>query len=78
MVKVAAAVGESRMTYKSMNDSAAASLVFGRNANDAPAAKGHVLHRVWSERSWAVAVLFAGLLIGSLVMVIANEAINRW
>jgi PAS domain S-box-containing protein len=61
------------MTYKSMNDSAASSLEFERNANDAPAAKGHLLHRVWSERSWAVAVLFAGLLIGSWVMVIANE-----
>jgi PAS domain S-box-containing protein len=61
------------MTHKSMNDSAAASLEFERNANDAPAAKGHLLHRVWSERSWAVAVLFAALLISSWVMVIANE-----
>jgi PAS domain S-box-containing protein len=61
------------MTYKDMSDSAAASLGFERNANDAPAANGHLLHRVWSERNWAVAVLFAGLLIGSWVMVIANE-----
>ncbi len=45
------------MTDKDMSDSA----------------EGRLLHRVWSERSWAIAVLFAGLLIGSWVMVIANE-----
>jgi len=33
-----------------------------------------VLQRVWQERNWTVAVLFAVLLIGSWVMVIANVA----
>jgi len=61
------------MTYKDMSDSAATSLGFERNAGDAPVANGRLLRRVWSERNWAVAVLFAGLLIGSWVMVIANE-----
>src|SRR4030095_1879457 len=62
------------MTYKDMSDSAAASLGFERNAGDAPVTNGRWLHRVWSERNWAVAVLFAGLLIGRWVMAIANEA----
>ena len=61
------------MTYNDMSDSAAASLGFERNADHAPVANGRLLHRVWSERNWAVAVLFASLLIGSWVMVIANE-----
>ncbi|HUL09512.1 MAG TPA: PAS domain-containing protein [Candidatus Acidoferrum sp.] len=32
------------------------------------------LQRVWEERNWTAAILFAGLLVGSWVMVIANEA----
>jgi PAS domain S-box-containing protein len=61
------------MTYKRLNESAATSFEFERNAKDAPAAARRLLHRVWSERNWTVAVLFAGLLLGSWVMVIANE-----
>ena len=65
-------MGESRITCKDMSDSAA-SLGFQRNVNDASVTNGRLLHRVWSEQNWAVAVLFAALLIGSWVMVIANE-----
>src|SRR5262245_65006971 len=39
-----------------------------------PVSAKRALQRVWQERNWSVAVLFAGLLIGSWIMVIANEA----
>ena len=60
------------MAYKSMSDSAADSFV-EPNATGTPAATRHLLQRVWWERNWVVAVLFAGLVIGSWVMVLANE-----
>jgi PAS domain S-box-containing protein len=61
------------MTYRSINDSTAASVEFESDAKISPAAARHLLPRVWLERSWAVAVLFASLLIGSWTVVIANE-----
>jgi PAS domain S-box-containing protein len=45
---------------------------FTRGAKAVFAEKRIDLHRAWSERNWTVAVLFAGLLLGSWVMVIAN------
>src|ERR1700741_3713371 len=58
------------MRYKNRNDSTAV----WRTVNDFPVSAKRALQRVWHERNWTVAVLFAGLLIGSWVMVIANEA----
>jgi PAS domain S-box-containing protein len=45
-----------------------------QTAGDSPMPARRALQRVWQERHWTVAVLFAGLLIGSWVMVLANEA----
>lgn len=58
------------MAFKSSNDSAAV----GQTASEPPVAVWRALQRVRQERNWIVAVLFAGLLIGSWVMVIANVA----
>jgi hypothetical protein len=62
--------GEGRMRYKNRNDSTAVR----QTASESPATTRHVLQRVWQERNWTVAILFAGLLIGSWAMVIANVA----
>jgi PAS domain S-box-containing protein len=58
------------MRSKNRNDSTAV----WQAVNDFPVSAKRTLQRVWQERNWTVAVLFAGLLIGSWVMVIANEA----
>ena len=58
------------MRSKNRNDSTAV----WQTASDSPASPWRALQRVWQERNWTVAILFAGLLVGSWVMVIANEA----